>query len=65
MSKSKLYARLKLTWRDWDDEVYRLASSMVSAFRTVVDSTEADPSLVAQIRHIEAEARQYKARLPH
>ncbi len=65
MSKAKLYARLKFTWRDWDDEVYSLASSMLAAFRTVVDNSEADPSLVAQIRHIEAEVRQYKARLPH
>lgn len=61
MSKAALYQKVKKDWHHWDDDVYQLASSMASAFETVVDNAEADADLVADLNHMRTQMVQYSA----
>ncbi len=61
MGKGRLYQRLKGSWRHWDEDVYKLAVVMSKAFETVIGSAEADAEMVAELKHMHAEMKQYEA----
>jgi hypothetical protein len=61
MSKQTLYEKVKRGWRDWDEDVYRLALSMEAAFSHVVEHPDADKNLVIEVKHLQQQIAEYRA----